>query len=394
LFSRAGSAIISKVLSQDKLLGLIGRIYDAAADAQLWPAFLEAFADAAAGTTTALVHYDLQESRADICASIRFDPYYVGRYNAYYGTRDAWKAAWLARFNRTSPEAIVTCEELVSPDQLGKTEFFSDYLLPQDTVHQFGGPINISDGRCCSTLTCLRPRKRGPFGPEAVGFLRLLLPHLQRAIQFHRRIAESEGRYHASLDALDRLTTGAILLDDRCRILTTNREADRLLGQKDGLCATRSTISATTQHETQELHRMIAGAARTARGEGASSGGFLALPRPSGKRPLSVLVAPVARHAFAPGIRTPAVVVFVTDPERKPESLPGDLTRLYQLTASESRLAELLMHGETVVRAAEQLGISHNTARTHLQRIYQKTGTTHQSDLVRILLSGALIQPM
>jgi DNA-binding CsgD family transcriptional regulator/PAS domain-containing protein len=382
-----------EALSQSRVLGLIGRIYDAAADAQPWPTFLERFADAVAGTATALVHYDFQESRANIDASIRFDPDYVRRYDAYYGSCDAWKAAWLARFNRTSAQAIVTCEELVDPDQLGKTEFFNDYLLPQDTVHQFGGPINIREGRWCSTLTCLRPRKTGPFGPEAVSLLRLLLPHLQRVFQLHRRLAELEGRYHASLHALDCLPTGVMLLDDQGWMLTTNREADRLLHQNDGLSAASQGIKAASQCETKELHRIIAGAARTSRGEGISSGGLLALPRPSGKRPLSVLATPVARYAFTPSIRTPAVVVFVTDPERKPESLPGALTRLYQLTAAESRLAELLMQGVTVVRAAEQLRISHNTARTHLQRIYQKTGTKHQSDLVRLLLSGVLVRP-
>jgi len=382
-----------EVLSQEMVLGLIGRIYDAAADPQFWPAFLQDFADAVAGTATALVHYDFQESRANIGASIQFDPDYVGRYNAHYVSCDAWKAAWLARFNRTAAEAIVTCEELVSPDQLAKTEFFNDYLSPQDTVHQFGGPIDISEGRWCSTLTCLRPQKRGPFGPEAVRLLRLLLPHLQRAIQFHRRSAELEGQQRTSLAALDHLAVATILLDEKGKIAATNREADRLLRQNDGLSATSRTLRAANQRETQELHALIAGAARTVQRQGISAGGFLALPRPSGKRPLSVLVAPLSRHAFAPGIQTPAVVVFVTDPERKPDSPPDALARLYELTAAESRLAELLMQGETVVRAAERLSISHNTARTHLQRIYQKTGATHQSDLVRLLLSSTFARP-
>jgi DNA-binding CsgD family transcriptional regulator len=48
------------------------------------------------------------------------------------------------------------------------------------------------------------------------------------------------------------------------------------------------------------------------------------------------------------------------------------------------------MQGEALVRAADRLGISHNTARTHLQRIYRKTGTSHQGELIRLLLSASL----
>jgi DNA-binding CsgD family transcriptional regulator len=81
-------------------------------------------------------------------------------------------------------------------------------------------------------------------------------------------------------------------------------------------------------------------------------------------------------------------VVLVNDPDKNPDTLPDALTRTYHLTAAESRLAELLARGETVVRAAERLGISHNTARTHLQRVYQKTGTSHQGQLIRLLLAG------
>jgi DNA-binding CsgD family transcriptional regulator len=381
-----------EVLSQERVLGLIGRIYDAAADAQLWPAFLQDFADAVDGSVTGVVFDDWSASNATIEASVNLDPADARRYVQHYYGVSPWIEEWKKRWSRAGASMIETSDQLVELAELEKTEFYSDFLSRLNVAHQMGFMLTKTDQKS-SAFTCLRSRRTGPFGTAELALLRAVLPHLERALMFHRRIAELEGRYHASLDALDHLTTSVILLDDQGRILTTNREADRLLRQKDGLRVNPYTISAATQHETQELHGMIASAARTARGEGTSSGGFLALPRPSGKRPLSALVAPVGRNAFAPGIRTPAVVVFVTDPERKPESLPGALARLYQLTAAESRLAELLMQGETVVGAAERLGISHNTARTHLQRIYQKTGTKHQSGLVRLLLSGALVRP-
>jgi DNA-binding CsgD family transcriptional regulator len=46
------------------------------------------------------------------------------------------------------------------------------------------------------------------------------------------------------------------------------------------------------------------------------------------------------------------------------------------------------MQGETVERVAARLGVRLCTVRTHLQRIYDKTNTHRQAELVRRLLQG------
>jgi DNA-binding CsgD family transcriptional regulator len=201
-------------------------------------------------------------------------------------------------------------------------------------------------------------------------------------------MADLSGCYRASLDALDRLPAGVILVDDHGRILEANRAAKLILSQNDGLRTDKEGLAAATSNQTKELRSRIAAAALTARGKGVSAGGSIAIVRPSGKRPLGVVMMPASVHAFPPDAREPAVMIFVSDPEAKLRTAPEVLARVYDLTAAESRLAEQLMHGESLVHAAERLGVSHNTARTHLQRIYQKTETTHQGDLVRLLLAS------
>jgi len=375
------------MLSLESLLGMIGRIYDAAADESLWPAFLEGFASAIDGTATALIFHDMTVTRAKLMISARCDPECQRQYLAYYTAFDPYRSASPARSAGIGPECIYIGAQIIDSNVLRRTEFFNDFSLAHGLVHHFCAPLT-HDTRWWSNLACHRPAGKDPFGTDELELLRILFPHLQRAMQFHRRFAELEGRHRASLDALDRLPVGVILLDERGKIIATNCEAERVLRENDGLSGNTHGIRTAWQGETKVLQGMIAGAAKTAGGEGTAAGGLLALSRPSGKQPLTILVAPVGRNAFAADLKTPCVVLFVTDPERKPASLPGALAQLYNLTAAESHLAQLLMRGETVVRAAERLGVSHNTARTHLQRIYQKTGTTHQGGLVRVLLSG------
>lgn len=82
------------------------------------------------------------------------------------------------------------------------------------------------------------------------------------------------------------------------------------------------------------------------------------------------------------------MIVLISDPECSLSTPPELLARVYGLTGAEARLAERLIQCDSLVYAAERLGISHNTARTHLQRIYEKTDTSHQAELTRLLIVG------
>jgi DNA-binding CsgD family transcriptional regulator len=56
----------------------------------------------------------------------------------------------------------------------------------------------------------------------------------------------------------------------------------------------------------------------------------------------------------------------------------------FNLTGSELKLLERLVDGESVADAAANLGIEISTARTHLARLFAKTGTKRQAELVTV----------
>lgn len=69
-------------------------------------------------------------------------------------------------------------------------------------------------------------------------------------------------------------------------------------------------------------------------------------------------------------------------------SVPNaDLLRLlFDLTPTEARLTRHLVEGRTPAEAAVLLRIADATARTHLRRVFAKTGVRRQAELVRLLL--------
>jgi DNA-binding CsgD family transcriptional regulator len=62
---------------------------------------------------------------------------------------------------------------------------------------------------------------------------------------------------------------------------------------------------------------------------------------------------------------------------------------VYGITPAQVKLAGLIIAGHDLVEAAKRLGVSVNTTRTHLQRMFDRTGVRSQSALVRALLSVA-----
>ena len=82
------------------------------------------------------------------------------------------------------------------------------------------------------------------------------------------------------------------------------------------------------------------------------------------------------------------VAIFVQDPIVMPP-FPGQaFAELYGLTRSELRVLLAMVPGLSVKEAAEVLGIGENTAKTHLQHIHSKTGTSKQTELMRLFMSS------
>lgn len=68
---------------------------------------------------------------------------------------------------------------------------------------------------------------------------------------------------------------------------------------------------------------------------------------------------------------------------------PDDLRIAWGLTPAEARLATLMLKPMSLQETARHLGISLETARTHLKALFAKTQTNRQAELVLRLLATA-----
>ena len=98
-----------------------------------------------------------------------------------------------------------------------------------------------------------------------------------------------------------------------------------------GLPSTPRGLAGARQAETERLVRAIA---RAVAGEGSA----LRVERPSGRRPLVILVAPFRLETDLLGTTLPAVILTVTDSERPPVISDARLIQLYGLTRTEAAI--------------------------------------------------------
>jgi DNA-binding CsgD family transcriptional regulator len=123
---------------------------------------------------------------------------------------------------------------------------------------------------------------------------------------------------------------------------------------------------------------------------GEPKGSPITLPRKTAHAALIVRVLPGPGLECWPDKENRAALVTVYDEESSAQVDESVLRKLYGLTRGEAALATILLKGKSIEDAAAELFISPHTARTHLKRIFMKTDTHRQTELVVRIFSALL----
>jgi DNA-binding CsgD family transcriptional regulator len=373
-------------LSHAGLSDLLGRIYEAALDPTAWEAFLLASLPCMSAISANFLMVDRRSPVSLVGATVGADAATQKAYDSYFADRNVLVQAAAGR-GLIHSGSIVVGDEVLPRADFERSEYYQDFLRERDFFTIIGGATYQTESRA-GLISFQRPRAAGPVTEDEVGNLQLLLPHLQRAQDIHRHLAETKLHDQIQSTVLDRLEVGVVLFDPGASVLLVNRAAERIFEGRDGLTLGREGPRAEVPDENARLAALVSSALRTGNGSGSEAGGAMIVSRRSGRRGFQILVTPLALPAARPGHPSAAAALFVSDPERSVGGIDEVLRGYYGLTPAEARLAALLMDGRSLEEAAEQLELSRHTVRSQVKRIFSKTETRRQSELVRLLLLG------
>jgi len=369
-------------LNERSLVDLVDQAYEAALEPSSWPRCIETWRATFHADQAKFAYCDLIQRAGCIEVSAGVDPHF----NELYRLRYARLNPYLRRGARELRAGeVVHGEMLLADEELIRTEFYNDYMRPQD-LRYWSGAILLLNGETLGALIVSRNHRAGRFTAAELAFQRELLPHLQRGAALYRKFREIELTRNCLIETVESCSTAVLLLDHRARVAALNRAADELLAARDGLVLdSRRTLGATAPASNAALAQMIGNALAIALGLGRVPAGSMSVPRPSGKRPYSLQIAPIKSPVDARSGDLPYASVVVVDPDRAIGAAKEKLAAMFGLTGAEATLAVHLSKGGSLSTAATEMGVSLNTIRTHLKRIFSKTDTNRQAELVALL---------
>ena len=187
----------------------------------------------------------------------------------------------------------------------------------------------------------------------------------------------------AALATLEKLNRGVLLLDADGTVQFMNRAAHAMFARQAGMVLRQRRLEFTRGVSQAALVRFLA----TGSDSGSSSSLVLRIDGTRQRSSYRVLVSPLASNDL--GGRCNGYCVFIYEPNGGGKPLPPQVLReLYGLTAAETRLVNALFVGQSFQCAAESLGISLNTAKSSLKRVFAKCDVGTQAELLQLLALG------
>ncbi|HEU0147175.1 MAG TPA: LuxR C-terminal-related transcriptional regulator [Bradyrhizobium sp.] len=363
-------------VSAQALSDTIGAIYDCALNPQLWTTTCQKIADLCESTAGGICVHDMRHVQNDQLFVFGYEQEFLEKLGQNYAQTPMAAADIVAEVGHVSALSVNDLHELL------ESRFYQQILKPHGLQDIMWFPA-LRTGNRMASLHASRTESEPYYQPLDLNLFRLLSPHVCRALTISDALDIRALRSDMLEKTLDMLTVGVFLTARDGRVVYLNQAAERQVKVGNAIRIVGNRISPTDAAARAALSQAIDSASRD---DSETSGCSLAIPDVEGAGYIATLL-PVDRGQRA-GILAPfaaSVAVFMKDPADAP-MMPGEaFARLYKLTGGELRVLMSLAQGLGGKEAADLLGIGEPTMRSHLQRIFAKTNTARQADLLRLL---------
>jgi DNA-binding CsgD family transcriptional regulator/PAS domain-containing protein len=375
-------------LEPENLSRLIGLGYEATLSRTAWRQFADEMA-AASGSQLAMIQY-IDDERPDssflVCGGLgnEFEETFA-------------QTSWLSDDDhfwtdiRSKPSGTVRLgHEIVPRQAMHKTNAYTRVAMPWKLEHFLISAITTGNG-VSAFLSLGRSRKKAPYldGDKAL-FSNMVLAHLRRSFTLHRDF-EATRQSNAMLASVVDLTPyGLVVFNTRGRPVIVNRKATQIFGASEGLALIHGRLHAADSAAHARIESALSIALHGALGSVIAPPDPVMVPRTGSASPYQIVFSQLQLRdeldRFPAGS---AVIAMIHDRWLSgPEYVPLVLRSTYGLTKAEIRLCQAMLAGKSLPEAATAMNISRNTAKSHLARIFDKTGVHTQAALLRLLATG------
>ncbi len=376
-------------LSRAEFSALIGRLYDCALEPELWPVMMDELCRLVDGLNSSLFVLDLETQRARFGLWQGMDPAEREKLQNMHSSDAGFQPLRDLANPAIDPDEPFVFNRIVSKELKERSEIRKDWIERFGIVDSIGTLVMREPNRL-GIWTAARHKSVGEFTDREVDIMREVAPHLRRAVTISdildaRRI---EGR--ALLETLDTLSAAVAIVGEKGKVLVANKAAERQLRSDGTLTSKNGQLAARSAASSNAFSDALAQALR---GDDAIGKAGIGVPLVNARAEVaSAFMLPLDMSDVRTRLVPQAMAaVFVTGIRESFDGL-DELRVLHQLTPAEVRVVEQLVKGLSVAEVARELGNAEATVRTHLARIFSKTGTSRQGEL--IALAARLVSPL
>ncbi|MBR1366016.1 helix-turn-helix transcriptional regulator [Bradyrhizobium ottawaense] len=353
---------------------LIESIYDAGLHPELWGDVVVKLNAFIGSQACGLISKDTVSKSGATHYYCGVDPHYIQLYSETYSRYDP--LAQLPGYGE-----VRNIPDLVNFDEYRRGRFYQEWLRPQGCIDVANVVLEQSKSPCPMLLTVIPGREM--LGAEQRARMQFLVPHASRALMINRAIERKQQRATALADVVDRLNAGVILLDAACRIVHSNPAAETILAADDVLRSISGRLVTRSSEANLALRNIFHDPGEVALA--AAEGRKIPLTSHDGSHYVAHVIALPSLLRDGATERTSAVgALLVWKAELDSRSCAGLIDRTFELTPAELRVLQSIVEVGGVPETALALGIAETTVKTHLHRVFAKTGVSRQADLVKL----------
>jgi DNA-binding CsgD family transcriptional regulator/PAS domain-containing protein len=373
--------VIVSQSQEGRMVAAVEAIYAAALTPASWPDALHRIAEVF-DDVGALLVYQREDGGFGHIVSEGLKESQSAYQNDHWWRNDLRMSRSIERGYHVTREAI-TERDIVTDDELSTLPFYVDFLAAYG-LKWFAGLHISPDPKVLAALSVQRLAVNPAYTESELAVVGQLGRHVEAALRLGIRLIDAEVASLTLAEILARLGVGVFLIDDASRIVFANPAAQRLLDR--GVFAGGNRLAACVEPEREKLAAAISAVLDR------PAGGLPDVPLPvmvSGADEATVAVyvlplVPAFSHPFERLMSSARAIVVVIEPSRDAAD-PAIVRDLLGLTLGEARVAALVGGGMPPADTAALLGITPETARTVLKRVFAKTGVSSQSQLAGLL---------
>ncbi len=237
--------------------------------------------------------------------------------------------------------------------------------------------------KCISRFAVYRHRRSDAWDETALGRMRHVGRHLRRAVMISKLIGIRRAAAAAMADTLDGLSAGVIFVDANGETVHANARGRAMLAEGRLLRSVRGKLIAKGFDALSAVGELVTAGSGCRSRLCVAEGGVA--PGAAGGETYVAQVFPVAADARRRTDCNPAVAgIVLREAHLNTPDAVARIARHYRLAPRECEVLEAIAEGSGLAETAERLAIAPSTMKTYLRRLFEKTGTSRQIDLVKL----------